>query len=135
GVPFDLLLSTDAYYFALLPVVEQIGTTFGIHSLSTTYAMIIGKIVGTFVSPFSPALGLALGLAGLELGRHIRYSLFWMCGLSVVLLIISVSIGVIEFYAIIATGIFIFPVVHLLPWSIDHFMGCALSLDIRKPRE
>src|SRR5699024_12708613 len=30
-----------------------------------------------------------------------------------------------------ATGIFIFPVVHLLPWSIDHFMGFALSLDIR----
>ena len=97
GVPFDLLLSTDAYYFALLPVVEQIGTTFGIHSLSTTYAMIIGNIVGTFVSPFSPALWLALGLAGLEMGRHIRYSLFWMWGLSIVLLIISVSIGVIEF--------------------------------------
>src|SRR5699024_5337437 len=97
GVPFDLLLSTDAYYFALLPVVEQIGTTFGIHSLSTTYAMIIGNIVGPFVSPFSPALWLALGLAGLEMGRHIRYSLFWMWGLSIVLLIISVSIGVIEF--------------------------------------
>src|SRR5699024_6144860 len=96
-VTFDLLLSTDAYYFALLPVVEQIGTTFGIHSLSTTYAMIIGNIVGTFVSPFTPALWLALGLAGLEMGRHIRYSLFWMWGLSIVLLIISVSIGVIEF--------------------------------------
>src|SRR5699024_6667981 len=54
GVPFDLLLSTDAYYFALLPVVEQIGTTFGISSLAIAYAMIIGNIVGTFVSPFSP---------------------------------------------------------------------------------
>src|SRR5699024_1769203 len=54
GLPFDLLLSTDAYYFALLPVVEQIGSTFGISYLATTYAMIIGNIVGTFVSPFSP---------------------------------------------------------------------------------
>lgn len=56
GVPFDLLLSTDAYYFALLPVVDQITTGFGIGSLSTAYAMIIRNIVGTFVSPFSPAL-------------------------------------------------------------------------------
>lgn len=57
--------------------------------------MVIGNIVGTFVSPFSPALWLALGLAGLEMGKHIRYSLLWMWGLSIVLLIIAVLIGVI----------------------------------------
>lgn len=95
GVPFDLLLSTDAYYFAMLPVVDQIALGFGIDSISTAYAMIIGNIVGTFVSPFSPALWLALGLAGLEMGKHIRYSLFWMWGLSIALLIIAVFIGVI----------------------------------------
>jgi CitMHS family citrate-Mg2+:H+ or citrate-Ca2+:H+ symporter len=95
GVPFDLLLSTDAYYFALLPVVDQIALGFGIDSLSTAYAMVIGNIVGTFVSPFSPALWLALGLAGLEMGKHIRYSIFWMWGLSIVLIIIAVLIGVI----------------------------------------
>jgi len=95
GVPFDLLLSTDAYYFALLPVVDQIASGFGIASLSTAYAMIIGNIVGTFVSPFSPALWLALGLAGLEMGRHIRYSLLWMWGISIVLLAVALLIGVI----------------------------------------
>jgi len=95
GVPFDLLLSTDAYYFALLPVVDQIATGFGVGSLSTAYAMIIGNIVGTFVSPFSPALWLALGLAGLEMGRHIRYSLLWMWGLSIILLVIAVITGLI----------------------------------------
>lgn len=95
GVPFDLLLSTDAYYFALLPVADQMAVGFGIDSLSTAYAMIIGNIVGTFVSPFSPALWLALGLAGLEMGKHIRYSLFWMWGISIVLLIVAVLVGVI----------------------------------------
>src|SRR5690606_37629007 len=82
GVPFDLLLSTDAYYFALFPIVEQVVTSFGVPSLSAAYAMIIGNIIGTFVSPFSPALWLALGLAGLEMGRHIRYSLPIMWGFS-----------------------------------------------------
>ena len=95
GVPFDLLLSTDAYYFALFPIVEQIVTGFGVSSLSAAYAMIIGNIIGTFVSPLSPALWLALGLAGLEMGRHIRYSFMMMWGFSIVLLAIAVAIGVI----------------------------------------
>ncbi|QOS99877.1 citrate transporter [Brevibacterium sp. JNUCC-42] len=95
AVPFELVLSTDAYYFALLPVVDQIATSFGVASLSTAYAMVIGNIVGTFVSPLSPALWLALGLAGLEMGRHIRYSLFWMWGISVILVVIGILIGII----------------------------------------
>lgn len=96
GVPFDLLLSTDAYYFALFPVVEQIGTSFGIDSLSTAYAMIIGNIVGTFVSPLAPAVWLALGLSGLEMGKHLRFSFFWMWGLSITLLLIAVAIGLVK---------------------------------------
>ena len=95
GVPFDLILSTDAYYFALLPIVEQVVTGFGVSSLSAAYAMIIGNIIGTFVSPLSPALWLALGLAGLEMGRHIRYSFMMMWGFSIVLLAIAIAIGVI----------------------------------------
>jgi len=96
GVPFDLLLSTDAYYFALFPVVEQIGLSFDINSLSTAYAMIIGNIVGTFVSPLAPAVWLALGLSGLEMGKHLRYSFFWMWGLSIVLLGIAIALDIIS---------------------------------------
>ena len=95
GLPFDLLLSTDAYYFALLPVVDQIATTYGIASTSTAYAMIVGNIVGTFVSPFSPALWLALGLANIEMGRYIRYSFFWMWTIGILLLIAAIIMGVI----------------------------------------
>ncbi|WP_153730525.1 CitMHS family transporter [Sporosarcina obsidiansis] len=95
GVPFDLLLSTDAYYFALLPIVEQVVTGFGVSSISAAYALIVGNIIGTFVSPFSPALWLALGLAGLEMGKHIRYSFMIMWGFSIVLFIITIALGVI----------------------------------------
>lgn len=95
GVPFDLVLSTDAYYFALLPVVEQIVTSHGIDSVTAAYTMIIGNIIGTFVSPFSPALWLALGLAGLEMGKHIRYSFFWVWGFSIVLMLVAFLLGVI----------------------------------------
>lgn len=96
GIPFDMLLSTDAYYFALFPIIEQIGSTVGIDSLSTAYAMIIGNIVGTFISPLAPAVWLALGLSGLEMGKHIRYSFFWLWGMSIVLIVVAVVFGIIS---------------------------------------
>jgi CitMHS family citrate-Mg2+:H+ or citrate-Ca2+:H+ symporter len=95
GVPFELVLNTDAYYFALLPVVEQIVTSYGVEAASAAYAMTIGNIIGTFISPFSPALWLALGLAGLEMGKHIRYSFFWMWGFSVILIVVAMVIGIV----------------------------------------
>lgn len=85
GLPMELLLSTDAYYFGLLPVTLEVVSGHGVEPASVVYALIIGNIIGTFISPFSPALWLALGLAGLDLGRHIRYSLWWMWGFSLVL--------------------------------------------------
>lgn len=95
GVPFDMLLNTDAYYFALLPIVDQVVSGFGVPSVSIAYALIVGNIIGTFVSPFSPALWLALGLAGLEMGKHIRYSFLIMWGFSIVLFVIAMAMGVI----------------------------------------
>ncbi|MEF9962853.1 MAG: SLC13 family permease [Comamonas sp.] len=95
GIPLELVLSTDAYYFALFPVVEQITSQAGVPSTSAAYAMIIGSIVGTFVSPFSPALWMGLGLAKLSMGQHIRYSFFWIWGLSLSLLVATWFLGII----------------------------------------
>ncbi|MFU8815857.1 MAG: CitMHS family transporter [Pseudomonadales bacterium] len=95
GLPFDLLLSTDAYYFALLPIVEQIASTHGVAPTTTVYALVIGNVIGTFLSPFSPALWLALGLARLEFGKHLQYSLVPMWIFSLLLMGFAVAIGVI----------------------------------------
>lgn len=72
GVPLDLLTSTDAYYFSILPVVEQTAGTFEVSAMGVAVALIIGNIIGTFVSPFSPALWLGIGLAEANMGKHIR---------------------------------------------------------------
>lgn len=78
GVPLDIFTSTDAYYFALLPIVKDIVGSVGIPSQNVVYAMAVGNNAGTFVSPFSPAVWLAVGLAGLDMGKHIRYSFLWI---------------------------------------------------------
>ena len=93
GLPMELLLSTDAYYFGMLPVTLEVLSGQGVETASVVYALIIGNIIGTFISPFSPALWLALGLAGLDMGRHIRYSLWWMWGFSLALFAAAWALG------------------------------------------
>lgn len=93
GVPLELLTSTDAYYFALLPVIQQITASAGVDPISVAHAMSIGSIVGTFISPFSPALWLALGLAGLEMGRYIRYAFLYLWGFSLIMMVVGYLFG------------------------------------------
>ena len=93
GVPFELILNTDAYYFALLPIVQQATSPYGVSSESVVYAMLIGNIIGTFISPFSPALWLALGLAKLDMGEYLRYAFAWIWALSIILMFVAWSIG------------------------------------------
>lgn len=101
GVPLDLLTSTDAYYFAVLPIVEQTASQFHVSAVSTAYVMVIGNIIGTFVSPFSPALWLAIGLAEANMGTYIKYAFFWIWGFAIVLLLIAVLMGVVTVYSLI----------------------------------
>ncbi|MAD60491.1 MAG: citrate transporter [Myxococcales bacterium] len=93
GVPFELILNTDAYYFALLPIVQQATSPYGVSSESVVYAMLIGNIIGTFISPFSPALWLALGLAKLDMGEYLRYAFAWIWALSLLLMLVAWGIG------------------------------------------
>lgn len=93
GLPLEIVLSTDAWYFGLLPVVLEITGPMGISPQGTVYALTIGNIIGTFISPFSPALWLALGLAGQDMGKYIRYSLPIMWAFSIVLFVVAGLMG------------------------------------------
>ncbi|WP_257158893.1 CitMHS family transporter [Corynebacterium cystitidis] len=93
GVPLDLATSTDAYYFSILPIVQETTAAFGVTGTGAATALIIGNIIGTFVSPFSPALWLAIGLAEANMGKHIKFTfpIAWL--FSVVLLLIALAMG------------------------------------------
>ena len=93
GVPLDIFTSTDAYYFALLPIVQNVAASVGVSAQDVVYAMAIGNNAGTFVSPFSPAVWLAVGLAGVDMGRHIRYSFLWIWLFSFITLSVGYALG------------------------------------------
>lgn len=46
----ELMLSTDAYYFGLLPVTLEVVANHGVEPARVVYAMTIGNIIGTFIS-------------------------------------------------------------------------------------
>ena len=94
GVPMEMLLNTDAYYFALLPVIEQTVGNHGVESFAIASAMTIGNVIGIFISPFSPALWLGLGLAQVNIGAHIRYSFLWIWGLSAALMVFAMLLKI-----------------------------------------
>lgn len=96
GLPLELLFSTDAHYFALLPLVEGIGSEAGVSTLAITQTVIVGNVIGTYLSPFNASMWLGLGLANLDMGKHFRYSFFPMWIFSVLVLFVSLALGLIS---------------------------------------
>lgn len=85
-------MSTDAYYYGIFPVVESIASNYGVPSESTAYMMLIGS---TFSQGFlSPALWLGVGLAGVQIGRFMKYAFLWFWAFAIVGLIFGFIIGI-----------------------------------------
>lgn len=95
ALPLGLCIGTDAYFYGIMPLVIEVGNTYGIASLSTAIAMIVGKNLALMVSPLVPATYLAIGLTNTELKDHLKFSIpiYWL--VSLIMLLIAVVIGVV----------------------------------------
>lgn len=93
GVPMDLMTSTDAYYFSILPIVQEAAGVYGVSGMGAAAALIIGNIIGTFVSPFSPALWLAIGLAQANMGKHIKFAFPIAWAFSIIMVLVAFAFG------------------------------------------
>jgi CitMHS family citrate-Mg2+:H+ or citrate-Ca2+:H+ symporter len=95
AMPLGLCVGTDAYFYGIMPLVMQVGETYGVASLSTALTMIIGKNLALMVSPLTPATYLAIGLTNTELKDHMKFSIpvYWI--VSICMLVIGVIIRII----------------------------------------
>ncbi|ONI38448.1 citrate:H+ symporter [Candidatus Epulonipiscium fishelsonii] len=96
ALPIGMVLGTDAYFYGLLPLVIEVGKTYGVEPMNVAITMIIGKNVALLVSPLVPATFLAIGLADIELKDHIKFSFKWLWGVSICMLIFAVVIGLVQ---------------------------------------
>lgn len=95
ALPLGLCIGTDAYFYGIQPLVMQVGETYGVASLSTALTMVIGKNLALMVSPLVPATYLAIGLTDVELKDHMKFSIPIYWGISIVMLVIGVILGIV----------------------------------------
>ena len=94
AVPLIMCLGTDSFYFGLLPVVVGISSQFGVNPMDVACVMLVAENVGVMISPLSPAMYLGLGLLEIEVGEHIKYSLPWIWGISILSIAACIVLGV-----------------------------------------
>lgn len=99
GVPLSLLFGPDAYYFGVLPVLTALGEQFGIPPEVLAQASILGQETTGFpISPMTGSFYLLVGLAGVDIGKHIRALFGWAWLVSLIMLATAIVTGVIPLW-------------------------------------
>ena len=95
SMPLSLLFDPDSFYLGALPVVAEVGKTLGVPAIQLGQAALLGQMTTGFpVSPLTPATFLVVGLTGIELGEHQRYTAPYLFLASIVMTIAAVLFGV-----------------------------------------
>lgn len=97
SVPLLMVLGTDAFYYALLPIIIGVVEPFGVTPETVAAAFLLTATLGTPVSPSVAAVYVGLGLADVSIGEHIKYSLRLVWPVSIAVLVMATVIGVIQF--------------------------------------
>lgn len=75
SMPLSLVFDPDSFYLGVLPVIAQAAGTFGVPAAHVGQAALLGQMTTGFpVSPLTPATFLVVGLTGIELGEHQRFT-------------------------------------------------------------
>jgi CitMHS family citrate-Mg2+:H+ or citrate-Ca2+:H+ symporter len=92
SIPFTFLISNDAFYFGMLPVLAQTAAQYGITPVEMARASLIGQQVH-LLSPLVPSTYLLVGMVGIELADHQRFTIRWALGACLILLVAALAIG------------------------------------------
>ena len=88
SIPFTFLISNDAFYFGVLPILAKAGEAYGITAAEMARASLIGQPVH-LLSPLVPSTFLLVGLAGVDFDDHQRFTLKWALVSAGVLLLVG----------------------------------------------
>ncbi len=96
SMPLSLLFDPDSFYFGVLPVVAETTRLLGVTPERVAHGALVGQMtLGFPVSPLTPSTFLLVGLTGVELGAHQRFTIPLLWATSIVMAVALVLTGVI----------------------------------------
>lgn len=94
SMPLSLLFDPDSFYFGVLPVIAEVGGQLGVPKVQLAQSALLGQMTTGFpVSPLTPATFLVVGLTGIDLADHQKFTIPFLFAASVVMTLACVLLG------------------------------------------
>ncbi|SFJ00256.1 CitMHS family transporter [Thermoflavimicrobium dichotomicum] len=95
SMPFTFVLSNDAYYFGVLPILAKAAAAYGIDPVEIARASILGQPVH-LMSPLVVSTILLVGMVDRDIGEHQRFTCKWAIFTSLVITSLALMTGAIS---------------------------------------
>ncbi len=97
SMPFTFFVSNDAYFYGIVPLTAVTASHFGVAAVEIGRASLLGQSVH-MLSPLVASTYLLVGMAGVSLEAHQRFTLKWAVATTLVMLLVTLLTGAISIY-------------------------------------
>ncbi|MDH4581155.1 TRAP transporter large permease subunit [Pseudomonas sp. BN415] len=98
SMPLTFVLSNDAYYFGMVPILAQAAAAYGIDPVEIARASILGQPVH-LMSPLVASTLLLVGMVDRDIGDFQRFTYKWAILTSLVITLLALLTGAISLFA------------------------------------
>ncbi|WHY68956.1 citrate:proton symporter [Neobacillus sp. SuZ13] len=95
SMPFTFFMANAPFYFGIIPIMAETAAHFGIQPIEIGQASLLGQPLH-LLSPLQGSIYVLVGLLGIDIGDHIRFTAKYALGTALVMTIVGVLIGVLS---------------------------------------